>query len=177
MKLVKSSKLLTAAFALSLAMGVGGSAFAEHKGTAHGQGGNGPRFSVDVEAFCGEPAMVPIYDEFGDIIGYEEGLGQDGENVAVRLTNVSDDNGPEGAEVGLLTIECLAAVKQGGRGKPSQIGFADIEIPLPGFGIVEATCPLGALPAGATEWKARVTASEGDVRREVSDTCEEVAVE
>ena len=98
----------------------------------------GPQFSLDVEAFCGDP-------------------------VAVRL------------EVGLLTIECLAAVKSG-KGKPDQVNFATIQIPDPGFGVIDATCPLGSLPPGATEWKATATASDGDVRRPVSDTCEEVPV-
>jgi hypothetical protein len=130
----------------------------------------GPQFSFDGETFCGDPAMVPIYDVNGDVIGYEEGLD---ENVAVRLTDVSDDNGPAGAAVGLLTIECLAPVKTS-RGKPTQTNFATIELPDPGFGVIEATCPLGSLPIGVTEWKARATASEGDVRRPKSDTCEEV---
>ena len=156
--------------ALGVAVGSIGSAQATHKGDQHGKG---PQFSLDTEAFCGDPvAMVPIYDAEGAIIGYEEDVHT---NVAVRLTDVSDDNGPEGAAVGLLTIECLAPVKQGGRGKPSQVEFATIEIEDPGFGIIEASCPLGSLPGGATEWKARATASDGDVRRPVSDNCEEVA--
>ena len=128
----------------------------------------GPQFSLDVEAFCGDPVAVRL-DEDGNVIETYN------ENVAVMLTDVSDDNGPAGPEVGLLTIECLAAVKSG-KGKPDQVNFATIQIPDPGFGVIDATCPLGSLPPGATEWKATATASDGDVRRPVSDTCEEVPV-
>ena len=160
MKLVKSSKLLTATCALTLAMGV--------VGTSHAA-----KFSLDAEAFCGDPAMVPTYDSDGITIIEHRPMS---DNVAVRLTDVSDDNGPEGAEVGLLRIECLAAVKQG-RGKPNQFNFATVDIPDPGFGVIEANCPLDSLPEGATEWKARATASEGDVRRPVSDNCDEIAVD
>jgi len=74
--------------------------------------------------------------------------------------------------VGLLTIECTAAVKTG-RGKPIQVEFATIEIPAPGFGVIEANCPVGLLATG-TEWKVRATASGEDVTRAVSDSCEEV---
>lgn len=127
----------------------------------------GPKFSLDVESFCGDPMAVE-YDADGIP------LNTFNENVAVRLTDVSDDNGPADPEVGLLTIECTAAVKLG-RGKPKQVNFATIELPYPGFGVIDATCPLGHLPDGATEWKARATASDGNVRRPVSDNCEEVA--
>jgi hypothetical protein len=136
----------------------------------------GPQFSLDVETFCGDPAMVPIYDVDGAVIGYEEGLGKHYENVAVRLTDVSDDNGPADPEVGLLKIECTAAVKDD-RGKPTQTTFATILIPTPGFGVIETKCPLGSLPDGATEWKASATASDGDVRRDVFDYCEEIAAQ
>jgi hypothetical protein len=163
MKLAKSSKLLTTACALALAMGVVRSAHADHRSFPHG-----PKFSVDVETFCGDPYAVEL-DEDGEV------LNTFNENVAVRVTDVSDDNGPADAEVGLLTIKCTAAVKQG-RAKPAQVEFATIEIPEPGFGVIDATCPLGSLPAGATEWKARAEASGGDVRRPVSDNCEEVPV-
>jgi hypothetical protein len=129
----------------------------------------GPQFSLDVEAFCGDP-QAQEFDEDGILINTFD------ENVAVRLTDVSDDNGPADPQIGLLTIECLAAVKQG-RGKPAQVGFASIDIPDPGFGVIDATCPLGSLPVGATEWKATATASGGDLRRPVSDTCEEVPVQ
>jgi hypothetical protein len=139
---------------LVLAMGIAGVAHA------------GPQFSLDVETFCGDPVAAE-YDADGILLQHFE------ENVAVRLTDVSDDNGPVGAAVGLLTIECTAAVKMG-RGKPAQVNFGTISLPDPGFGVIDATCPLGNLPEGATEWKARATASDGDVRRPVSDSCEEV---
>ena len=126
----------------------------------------GPQFSLDVEAYCGDPNAVKL-DEDGNLIETFN------ENVAVVLTDVSDDNGPADPQVGLLTVECLAAVKMG-RGKPTQVSFATIEIPYPGFGVIDATCPLGSLPEGATEWKATATASGGDLRRSLSDTCEEV---
>jgi hypothetical protein len=128
----------------------------------------GPKFSLVVEAFSGDPVAVRL-DEDGNVIEVFD------ENVAVRLTDVSDDNGPTDPQVGLLTVECLAAVKMG-REKPAQVNFATILIPDPGFGVIDATCPLGSLPAGATEWKATATASGGDLRRPVSDTCEEVLV-
>lgn len=137
--------------------------------TADARGhGTGPQFSLDIEAFCGDPVAVEL-DEDGNVIQMFD------ENVAVRLTDVSDDNGPVDPQVELLTIECLAAVKMG-RGKPAQVNFATILIPAPGFGVIDATCPLGSLPADADEWKARATASGGDLRRTVSDTCEEVPV-
>ena len=107
MKLAKSSKLLTTACALALAMGVVRSAHADHRSFPHG-----PKFSVDVETFCGDPYAVEL-DEDGEV------LNTFNENVAVRVTDVSDDNGPADAEVGLLTIKCTAAVKQG-RAKPAQ---------------------------------------------------------
>jgi hypothetical protein len=132
--------------------------------------GNGPQFSLDIEAFCGDPVAIEYDEDMNP-------LGTFAQNVAVRLTDVSDDNGPAGADVGLVTIECLAAVKPEGGGKPDQVNFATILIPDPGFGITDATCPLGSLPAGATEWKASATASGGTVRRDVSDSCEEVPVQ
>jgi hypothetical protein len=127
----------------------------------------GPQFSLDVEAFCGDPVAIEY-----DI----EGINTFNNNVAVRLTDVSDDNGPADPEVGLLTIECTAAVKQPGGKKPDDRLFATIELPDPGFGLIDAICPLGSLPEGATEWKATATASGGDVRRDVFDICEEIAV-
>jgi hypothetical protein len=128
----------------------------------------GPQFSLDVEAFCGDP-VAQEFDADGNVIETFN------ENVAVRLTDVSDDNGPADPQVGLLTVECLAAVKTG-RGKPTQVNFATILIPDPGFGVIDALCPLGMLPLNATEWKATATVSGGDLRRPLSDTCEEVPV-
>jgi hypothetical protein len=140
---------------LVLALGVAGAVHA------------GPKFSLDIEAFCGDPNAEEL-DMYGNVVNTFD------ENVAVRLTDTSDDNGPADPQVGDLTIECLTPVKSG-RGKPKQETFATILIPDPGFGVIDATCPLGSLPEGATEWKARATASGGDVRREVSDNCEEIA--
>jgi hypothetical protein len=129
----------------------------------------GPQFSLDVEAFCGDPTAVRL-DADGNVI---EVFNQ---NVAVELTDVSDDNGPADPQIGNLNVSCTAAVKIG-RGKPNQVEFGSIDIPDPGFGVIDATCPLGSLPVGATEWKATATASGGDLRRPVSDTCEEVPVQ
>ena len=127
----------------------------------------GPQFSIDIEAFCGDPVAVEK-DMDGNV------LNTFNQNVAVRLTDVSDDNGPDGAAVGVVTVNCTAAVKLS-RGKSDQVNFGTIELPDPGFGVIDATCPLGNLPNGATEWKATAAASGGDVRRDVSDTCEEIA--
>ena len=155
--------------ALGIAVASIGSAQAEHKGVNHGKG-NGPQFSFDIETFCGDPvAMVPLYDEYGNVIGYDAAT----TNVAIRLTDASDDDGPAYDGVGLLTIECTGAVKTG-RGKPSQVNFSTQLLDDPGFGVIETSCPLTQLPKGATEWKVRATASGGDVRRAVSDSCEEV---
>ena len=129
----------------------------------------GPQFSLDVETFCGDPVAVEY-----DIDGIP--VNTFNQNVAVRLTDVSDDNGPEDAAVGKVTVECTAAVKRG-RGKPAQVNFGTIMLPDPDIGVINATCPLDNLPEGATEWKARATASDGDVRRVVSDNCEEVAAQ
>jgi hypothetical protein len=155
-------KTVTVAGVLALLLAVAGLV------SAPSADARGPKFSLDVEAFCGDPVAVE-YDEDGNVINTFA------ENVAVRLTDVSDDNGPADPQIGLLTVECLAAVKMG-RGKPTQVNFVTIEIPDPGFGVIDATCLLGSLPDGATEWKATATASGGDVRRAVSDTCEEVPV-
>ena len=156
--------------ALGIAVGSIGSAQAAHKGSEHSQGNNGkgPQFSLDVEAFCGNPVAVE-YDMDYNILNIFE------ENVAVRLTDVSDDNGPEGAIVGNLTIVCTAAVKAG-RGKPNDVTFTTISIDDPGFGVINASCPLDALPDGATEWKATATATGGDVRLDVGDTCMETEI-
>jgi hypothetical protein len=62
MKLAKSSKLLTTACALALAMGVVRSAHADHRSFPHG-----PKFSVDVETFCGDPYAVEL-DEDGEVL-------------------------------------------------------------------------------------------------------------
>ncbi len=148
---------------LVLALGVAGAVHADHK-LGHS---SGPKLSIDIEAFCGDPKAVE-YDANGIPVNTFN------ENVAVRLTDVSDDDGPVDAAVGEVTIECTAAVKMG-RGKPAQVNFGTIVLPDPGFGIIDTTCPLGNLPGGATEWKARATASGGDVRRPVSDNCEEIA--
>lgn len=151
-------KSVVSSVALALTMSIASSADAR-----------GPKFGLDVEAFCGDPNAVEL-DASGNVVQVFA------ENVAVRLTDDSDDNGPAAPVVGLLTVECLAAVKQG-RGRPAQVNFATILIPDPGFGVLDVTCPLGSLPDGATEWKATATASDGDVRRPVSDTCEEVPVQ
>lgn len=130
----------------------------------------GPQFSLDVETFCGDPVAVEY-----DIDGIP--VNTFNQNVAVRLTDVSDDNGPADPEVGLLTIECTAAVKQPRGKKPDQVVFETITLPDPSFGVIDATCSFGNLPDGATEWKVSAIASGGDVRRDVSDNCEEVAVQ
>jgi hypothetical protein len=130
--------------------------------------GKGPQLSIDVEAFCGDP-MAMEYEMYGEVMNTIT------ENVAVRLTDVSDDNGPEGAIVGNLTIVCTAAVKAG-RGKPNDVTFTTISIDDPGFGVINASCPLDALPDGATEWKATATATGGDVRLDVGDTCMETEI-
>ncbi|MGD2084173.1 MAG: hypothetical protein PVF91_14520, partial [Chromatiales bacterium] len=87
------------------------STFAIVAGFATAADARGPKLSVDVEAYCGDPAAVdPLTGEVFTT------------NVAVRLTDVSDDNGPVGATVGMLTVECEAAVPQG-RGRPAQVSF------------------------------------------------------
>ena len=130
--------------------------------------GKCPQVSLDVEAFCGNPVAVE-YDMYDNVLNTFE------QNVAVRLTDVSDDNGPEGAIVGNLTIVCTAAVKAG-RGKPNDVTFTTISIDDPGFGVINASCTLDALPDGATEWKATATATGGDVRLDVGDTCMETEI-
>lgn len=135
-----------------LAIGVAGSVEAR-----------GPKLSVDVEAYCGDPvALDPVTGEAF------------GQNVGVVITDMSDDNGPVGPVVGNLTVTCTAAVKEG-RGKPAQVVFATISMDDPGFGSIPIDCPLN-LPVGATEWKATATVSGGDLRRARSDRCEEVPV-
>jgi hypothetical protein len=158
-------KTMAVAGVLALLLAVTGLVSAPSADAREGRG-RGPQFSLDVEAFCGDPVAVRL-DEYGNVIETFD------ENVAVVLTDVSDDDGPADPQIDLLTVECLAAVKEG-RGRPNQVSFATIEIPDPGFGVIDVTCPLGSLPNGATEWKARAVASGGDLRRDVSDNCEEV---
>lgn len=132
---------------------------------ADAKGPPGPQFSIEVQASCGDPvALDPLtLMSFGEY------------NVAVLLDDVSDDNGPVGAYIGYLEVACTAAVKEG-RGKPNDVEFVTINVPDSGFGLIEVSCPVGQLPAGATEWKATATASGADVKRSKSDTCEEVPV-
>ena len=139
---------------IALAIGVAGSVEAR-----------GPQLSVDVDAYCGDPVAIDPATgaPFGDT------------NVAVVITDMSDDNGPEDAVVGKLTVTCTAAVKTG-RGRPDQEVFWTTGGSDPGFGTINVTCPLEQLPEGATEWKATAEVSGGGLRRAKSDRCEEVPV-
>jgi hypothetical protein len=178
MKLVNSNKSLTVACALSLVMGMAGIAHADHKGVPHGKSGKGPKLSIDVEVFCGDPAMVPIYSEDGTVIGYEEGVDT---NAAVRVTDVSDDNQLENPQVS-VDVMCVASVKDG-PGKPEQEWF-DGKLfpssPVEDSNVYTYDCDLESekLPDNATEWKATavVQFKDGDETRQVFDSCEEITI-
>jgi hypothetical protein len=94
--------------------------------------------------------------------------------VTVTVTDETNDDGA--AVVGAVDIACQANVKAG-RGKPQSVNFGNVNIPGPVFDLgvitIETSCPLGNLPAGANDWKATATASGGNLRKSVSDTCED----
>jgi hypothetical protein len=90
-------------------------------------------------------------------------------DVTVIVTDETNDDGA--ADVGNVAVDCLASVKAG-RGRPDQVSFHDHSIDDP-ISPIEVTCDLGQLPAGATEWRATATASGGNLRKSVSDTCDE----
>ena len=164
MKSAKSRKLLTAACALSLAMGVAGTAHATHKGSEHGQG-KGPQFSVEVSAYCGNPGDV-VYD----IDGYTVLHTFDDDNLVIFLSNESDDSGPIKNAVDTLEIQCY---EKTAKGKDGYTDLGDtIEAPGAGFGKLERKC---AAESG-TEIKATVTVVDADLRKSVSDTCDEVVL-
>ena len=188
MKLVNSSKLLTAACALSLAMGVAGSAHATHKGWEHGQGnggngGNGPQLSIDVETFCGNPPMVPAIDEDGNVIYdtesnvvYVDIL--DGHNVVVRVTDVSDDFDvgvvPEDPQ---LDIEVICY--ESGPEKNPQGEFGSPELSVQVDDLYYYNCDV---PGNVSEWKAIAIVGfdkdgdggDPDIK---FDSCDEVTVQ
>ena len=183
MKLVNSSKLLTAACALSLAMGVAGTAQATHKGGAeHGQGnGKGPQLSINVETFCGDPLMVPAIDENGEVI-YEDGnivydVIQGEDNVAVRVTNVSDDF-DDGSEPGAPEIASIAVVcHEKGNVKNMRNVLDKPELSKQDGDLYLFECDV---PGNVSEWKATAVVyfdkdGEGELEQKF-DSCEEVAV-
>jgi hypothetical protein len=175
MKLVKSSKVLTATCALSLAMGVVGSVHAEHKGVAHGKGGKGPQLSIDIEVFCGYPTAKEYDMDGNEILDF-------GTNAAVRVTDVSadanDGNELEDPQVDAVHIMCHAAVKDS-PGKPTLEVFSEklFENPVNDFGVHNFECELGELPGGATEWKVTAVVTGEQLRRDVFDSCEAVAIQ
>ena len=164
MKLVNSRILLTAACALSLAMGA--------VGTGHAAGkGKGPQFSIDVEVFCGDPTAKEY-----DMDGIE--INDFGTNAAVRVTDVSNDNQVESPEVA-VDIMCLAAVKDG-PGKPELVQFDGEPFPsdsVEGANVYTSDCDLTQLPPGATEWKVTALVTGEQLNRDKFDSCEEVAVQ
>ncbi len=141
--LVLHSAVLTGALAVALA--VSGMV---NTASAQGRGGN----SIEVETLC-----FPNGD------------------VTVTVTDETGDNGGP-AVVGDVDIACLANVKAG-KGKPNQVNFGNTNIPGPAFVggviVIQALCDLGNLPAGANEWFATATASGGNLKKSVSDTCED----
>ena len=124
----------------------------------------GPQLSVDVDAYCGDSVVIDPAAEAA--FGYT--------NVAVVITDTSDDNGPDDAMVGLLEVTCTAAVKTG-RSRPDQVEFDYRRVGPLGFGTFDFTCDLDRLADGATERQARATVSGGDLRAR-SGNCEEVPV-
>ena len=190
MKLLNSSKLLTAACALSLAMGVVGTVHATHKGPEHGPGnsnkGKGPQLSIDVETFCGIPLRVPALDENGEIkkdadgkIIYDEFTGP--ENVAVRVTNVSDDNELVDPQINSVHIMCHTAKgKPGGSENPREVFSDELINTDTYFGDYFYQCDFtdDRLSDDATEWKATavVNFDKGGQATQVFDSCGEVPV-
>ena len=131
--------------------------------------GQGPRFSVDVSAHCGNPYDV-VYDidlnpihTFTDE-GYEAG------NVVIFLSNESDDSGPIKDYVDTLEIQCYEKV---GKGKDGYEVTDTIAVPGAEFTKHVRNCPGGS----GTEIKAMVTVVDADLHKKtVSDNCEEVVL-
>ena len=131
---------------------------------------NAARLSVDVATYCGDPYAL---DEFGNTFSDTP------TNVAVVLTNVSGDNGPDDPTLGNLTVTCEAKIKiqPEGRKKPT---IETIKIPLtsinePDFGLIELTCPVSQFGPNATEWKATAEVTATGMRTRI-DRCEEVPI-
>ena len=174
MKPVKTHKLLSAACALSLAMGVAGGAHAKHEGVPHEKGGKkGPQLSIDVEVFCGYPAMVPTMAEDGSVT-YEVMQ----TNAAVRVTDVSDDDKVEDPQV---KVHIMCNVVEDGPGKPEYILFDEKYFPLQTVEdnyVFMHNCNLDdeRVPDNATEWKVTAVVTGEQLRRDVFDSCEEIPV-
>ena len=157
MKLLNSSKFLTAACALAL--GVAGT------GQAAPGNGNGPQLSVDVSAYCGNPGEVVL-----DTDGYTVLHTFDDDNLVIFLSNESNDSGPIKDYVDALEVQCYEKV---GKGKAGYDELGDkIEVPGAGFGKLERKCAADP----GTEIKATVTVSDALLRKDASDTCEEVVL-
>lgn len=188
MKPMNSSKLLTAACALSLAMGIAGTAHAKHEGVAHGKKDKSPQLSIDVETFCGDPLMVPALDENGEVI-YEDGnivydVIPGDENVAVRVTDVSGDF-DDGSVPGAPELDIYVVCHERGPGKkqdtnPNSPGMTvfDEGVPLPSTLFDDVYVFECDVPAGATEWKATAIVDfdkdgDGELERKF-DSCAEV---
>jgi hypothetical protein len=160
MKIVKSSKLLTVACALAL--GSVGSVYADHEGVNHGKG-KGPQFSVDVSAYCGNPDDI-VYDTDGYTVLHTF----DDDNLVIFLSNESDDSGPIKDEVAMLEIQCYEKVGKGRNGY-DELGDKITREPAD-FGKLVRNCPAES----GTEIKATVTVKDTALKKNVSDTCEEV---
>ena len=130
-----------------------------------GKGGRGPQFSVDVSAYCGNPG-----EEVVDTDGYTVLHVFDDDNVVIFLSNESNDSGPIKDYVDTLEIQCYEKV---GKGQDGYDELGDkIEVPGADFGKLERKC--AAEPG--TEIKATVTAEDAQLRKVLSDTCEEVVL-
>ena len=127
--------------------------------------GRGPQFSVEVSAYCGNPGDVVL-----DTDGYTILHTFDEDNVVVFLSNESGDNGLVKDYVETLEIQCYEKTAQG---KDGYTDLGDtIELTGEGFGKLERKC---AAESG-TEIKATVTVIDADLRKSVSDTCEEIVL-
>ena len=180
MKVVNASKLLTAACALSLAMGVTGIAQAKHEGVAHGNSGKGTQLSINVETFCGDPVMVPAIDENGDVIYNLDGsvfyeVFPAGNNVAVRVTNVSGDFDEGGVPGAPELDEIVVVCHERGPKKNKRNVFDTPELSIQDGDVYLYNCDV---PGDVTEWKATAIVSfdkDGDgVMEQKFDSCEEV---
>ena len=152
---------------LAMAMGIVGAVDA-------GPRGKGPRVSIEVAAYCGDPVAVDV-----DGVPF-------GNNVGIVASDESGDAYPNPVVIQSVTVTCLAKL-EGARGKNAYFISGDAgDVVVSSstvtnvagsldFGRLESSCPMDV----GEEWKAEVSVTAVDVtdpdkKAIATDTCEEV---